>query len=205
MVFMGLVGIPFKTHVGEHKFAEGGNIFYILFLIRTLKVEACCLKSQASRATSQSLPNRQVEVGAGGVGWSGLRAGRGIHSCKPPLFSAPICPPLLPIICPVGRERGPNEPFGTERKEGANCSCDVGVVVPFTAFAMVTGQKLEARSPSLWTASWGQRGSWKFLVTIAALFSWRKITSRYPTSRAWNQTWSECLVILNILLSESCV
>ncbi|TNN61568.1 hypothetical protein EYF80_028180 [Liparis tanakae] len=48
---------------------------------------------------------------------------------------------LAPIICPNGRARGPNEPFGTERKEGANCSCDVGVVVPFNAFAMATGQR----------------------------------------------------------------
>lgn len=122
MVFMGLVGIPFKTHVGEHKFAEGGNIFYILFLIRTLKVEACCLKSQASRATSQSLPNRQVEVGAGGVGWSGLRAGRGLHSCKPPLFSAPICPLLLPLpssllFVPSAESAAPMSPLERNEKK----------------------------------------------------------------------------------------
>ncbi|KAI9522552.1 hypothetical protein NQZ68_034904 [Dissostichus eleginoides] len=44
-------------------------------------------------------------------------------------------------MCPDGRARGPNEPFGTERKEGASYSCDVGVVVPFNAFAMATGPK----------------------------------------------------------------
>lgn len=58
---------------------------------------------------------------------------------QPPLSLAPSCPLRSPpIICPDGRAHGPNEPFGTERKEGANCSCDVGVV-PFTAFAMATG------------------------------------------------------------------
>lgn len=57
------------------------------------------------------------------------------------LSLAPKCPLRSPpIICPDGRARGPNEPFGTERKEGAGCSCDVGVV-PFTAFAMATGQR----------------------------------------------------------------
>uniref|UniRef100_A0A8C2Z815 POU domain protein n=1 Tax=Cyclopterus lumpus TaxID=8103 RepID=A0A8C2Z815_CYCLU len=60
---------------------------------------------------------------------------------QPPLFSPELPSPLAPIICPGGRARGPNEPFGTERKEGANCSCDVGVVVPFNAFAMATGQR----------------------------------------------------------------
>lgn len=60
---------------------------------------------------------------------------------QPPLSLAPSCPLRSPpIICPDGRAHGPNEPFGTERKEGANCSCDVGVV-PFTAFAMATGHR----------------------------------------------------------------
>lgn len=88
---------------------------------------------------------------------------------QPPLSLAPSCPLRSPpIICPDGRAHGPNEPFGTERKEGANCSCDVGVV-PFSAFAMATGHRpCKHAAPLLLfafsilllrTASWRQRGA----------------------------------------------
>lgn len=81
---------------------------------------------------SQSLPNKQVS----GC-WVGAGQAEGSHSrCL--LSVAPGCPP--PIICPGGGAHGPNERSGTERKEGANCSCDVGVV-PFTMLSMATGQR----------------------------------------------------------------
>ncbi|KAF3849749.1 hypothetical protein F7725_019468, partial [Dissostichus mawsoni] len=73
--------------------------------------------------------------------WAHRRGG--IHSYSllsfGPELPSPLAPP--PIMCPDGRARGPNEPFGTERKEGASYSCDVGVVVPFNAFAMATGPR----------------------------------------------------------------
>uniref|UniRef100_A0A668AAH7 POU domain protein n=1 Tax=Myripristis murdjan TaxID=586833 RepID=A0A668AAH7_9TELE len=59
---------------------------------------------------------------AGGGGHRGRGAGRRSHSFSL-LSLAPSCPLRSPpFICPVGRARGPNEPFGTERKEGANAA-----------------------------------------------------------------------------------
>lgn len=95
---------------------------------------------------------------------------------QPPLSLAPSCPLRSPpIICPDGRVHGPNEPFGTERKEGANCSCDVGVV-PFSAFSMATGHRPCKHAaplrffpplPSPQTPIFlPERSSWKFVSTI---------------------------------------
>lgn len=84
---------------------------------------------------SQSLPNKQVDGGS-----LGLNGGPRGPFFQPPLFSPELPSPLAPIICPGGRARGPNEPFGRERKEAASRSCDVGVVVPFSALAMATGR-----------------------------------------------------------------
>ena len=134
------------------------------FLTKYWKFKACFFSlgfgNRASRATVGASISKFTQQAGGRVHWvlCGRRAGWRIHSCSL-LSVAPSCPLRSPpIICPDGRARGPNEPFGTERKEGASCSCDVGVV-PFTAFAMATGQRpwKHAGSPSLWTASWGQR------------------------------------------------
>jgi len=95
---------------------------------------------RASRATVCAYVSKFTQQ-AGGRGHDGRGARLRDPFFQPPLFSPELPSALAPIICPNGRARGPNEPFGTERKEGANCSCDVGVVVPFNAFAMATGQR----------------------------------------------------------------
>lgn len=77
--------------------------------------------------------------------------GRGHGALRDPFLQPPLClasqlPSLLTpspgLFVPPseGREKG--------AKEAANCSCDVGVVVPFTALAIATRQKLKARGPS---------------------------------------------------------
>lgn len=81
----------------------------------------------------------EVYPTSGWTGHGGRNEGWKLLYCSL-LSLAPSCPLRSPpIICPDVRTRGPKEPFGTQRKEGANCSCDVGIVVPFTGFAMETG------------------------------------------------------------------
>lgn len=69
-----------------------------------------------------------------------------------------------PLFVPAAECADPNGFFGTGRKEGANCSCDVGVV-PFTAFAIATGQRpWKHAAPLSGLRPGGMRGRWKFRV-----------------------------------------
>lgn len=48
---------------------------------------------------------------------------------------------------------------GTKRR--GKCSCDVGVVVPFNALAMATGQRAGKNAPLLFGQRREERGSWR--------------------------------------------